>query len=100
MPPHPACWLRWGCLANFLPGLAPNRDPPDLRALSSWDYRCEQQCLMVFGCFQWGLLVSMLRSGFQNAVCLLPTALPHLSSLINASAFQLLLPLRHNPHLR
>jgi hypothetical protein len=32
--------LRWD-LANFLPGLALNCDPPDLYLLSSWDYRCE-----------------------------------------------------------
>jgi hypothetical protein len=26
---------------NYLPGLASNRDPPDLCLLSSWDYRCQ-----------------------------------------------------------
>jgi hypothetical protein len=30
---------------NYLPGLALNRDPPDVCLLSSWDYRHEPQCL-------------------------------------------------------
>jgi hypothetical protein len=33
-------FLRSG-LANYLPGLALNLDPPDLCLLSSWDYRHE-----------------------------------------------------------
>jgi hypothetical protein len=33
-------WLWW-TLANFLPRLASNPDPPDLHLLSSWDYRLE-----------------------------------------------------------
>jgi hypothetical protein len=37
------CWD--GALANFLPGLASNRDPSDLPLLSSWDCRCIQTCL-------------------------------------------------------
>jgi hypothetical protein len=40
-------FLGWG-LTNHLPGLALNRDPPDLCFLSSWDYRCEHQCPACF----------------------------------------------------
>jgi hypothetical protein len=36
-------WLFWKWdLANYLPRLALNHDPPDLSFLSSYDYRCEQ----------------------------------------------------------
>jgi hypothetical protein len=42
-----------GSLLNYLPGLASNRDPPDLCLLSSWDYRREHavssQYFMVWG---------------------------------------------------
>jgi hypothetical protein len=38
--PHPAFyWLRWG-LANLLPRLASNHDPPDFHLPSSWGHRC------------------------------------------------------------
>jgi hypothetical protein len=53
------CWLRRG-LINFLPGLvlncnlpgwASNYDPPDLHLLSSRNFRCEMQCLVLGNTF-------------------------------------------------
>jgi hypothetical protein len=43
-------WWGWGVgvLMNYLPGLAPNLDPPDLCLLSGQDYRCKP---LVPGCF-------------------------------------------------
>jgi hypothetical protein len=34
-------WLRWSHANNFLPGLASNHDPSDLRFPSSYEYMCE-----------------------------------------------------------
>jgi hypothetical protein len=47
----PVLWWvfsSWGVLMNYLPGLAPNLDPPDLCLLSGQDYRCKP---LVPGCF-------------------------------------------------
>jgi hypothetical protein len=42
----PPClpYLLRNNLANFLPRLASNHDPPDICFLSNWDYRCEPLC--------------------------------------------------------
>jgi hypothetical protein len=70
---HPACLLRWG-LANFLPRLDLNLDPPDLYLLNSQDYRCEPPCLALhcLVLFLWCYLKAASSSSFILSTILVP----------------------------
>jgi hypothetical protein len=49
-PPRPA--IGWH-LANILPRLTSNYNPPNLHLSSSWEYRLEPPCLAIYLFYKW-----------------------------------------------